>query len=163
MNEWLEVLKNPTLMIPAIISAFFTLLGAFGGVYLSSKSANKLSRFNRIMDLNQDLHEFKLIVDGLELQIPYIYSYDKIDSFTKANLSIMIEKVKEAKYITRIIEVEKPAIIDVIDIENLKESLNFLEYCINEKKDEEMIFYAYKKYKSEIMRFKIALDVVYKI
>jgi len=48
MNVWFEVLKNPTIIIPSIISVLFTLIGAFGGVYLSNKSANKISKNNEL-------------------------------------------------------------------------------------------------------------------
>jgi len=112
--------------------------------------------------LKQDLHKFKLIIEELELLLPHIYSHDKIDRFTKENLYLMIKKVKEEKFITRIKEAHIPTIIESIDIENFKNSLDSLEYYINEKQDEVRVFQAYQKYKNQLMRFRIALEVVLK-
>lgn len=162
MNEWVEVLKNPQIMIPAILSAFFTLLGAFGGVYLSSKHAFRLSRFNRLMSLKQELHEFKLAIEAMESLLPIIHSAEKLDRLTKMNLFTMIKKVEEEELISKIMSVKKPSTIENSDIVNLINALRFLEYCNDENKDDDMIFQAFQKYKSEINRFKISLEIILK-
>lgn len=160
--EWFEVLEDPVIMIPAIITAFFTLVGAFLGVYLSSKSAFKLARYNRQDSIRRELHDFKIIVETLELAIPFIQSHEKMDTLTKAKLSTMIGKVKKEGYIEKLEKVKKPTIIGAIEIDNLKNSINFLEYCLKEKKDDEIIYDSYQRYKGEIRRLEISLDVTYR-
>lgn len=159
MSEWLEVLRNPVIIIPAIISAFFTLIGAFGGVYFSSKHANKLSRFNRLMSLNEELHEFKLAIEALENHLPNINSIERLDRLSKINLSLMIEIVKEEELITKIMSVKKPSTLEHQDFVNFIRSLDFLEYCITDSKDDVFIFQAFQKYKSQINKFKISLEI----
>lgn len=159
MNKWIDVLQNPEIIIPAIISALFTLLGAFGGVYLSSKHANKLSRFNRLMSLKEELHEFKLAIAALESHIPNIISIEKLDKLTKINLSSMIKEVKEEELVSKIMSVRKPSTLEYQDFVNLMESLNFLEYCLVESKEDELIFKAFINYKRQINKFKISLKI----
>lgn len=159
--EWFEVLKDPVIMISAIITAIFTLVGAFLGVYLSSKSAFKLARFNRQDSIRRELNDFKIIVESLELEIPQIYSLESMNTIKKAELLTMIEKVKEQKYIEKLVDVKKPTTIGAIEINNIKGSFGFLQYCIDEEKEIDMIFSAYQSFRAEIRNLKVSLKVAF--
>ncbi|MEK5067316.1 hypothetical protein [Sporosarcina sp. FSL K6-1508] len=161
MSEWLEVMQKPDVMIPAIISGVFTLIGAFLGVFLSSKSAYKLAKYSRQDSTRRELHDFKVCVENLELNLQIIHSPEKIDTLTKASLITMIDKVRNERYIEKLESIKKPTTIGAIDINNLKSSLNFLEYCLIEKEDTELTFTAYQRYVSGIRGLKISLDVAY--
>lgn len=161
MTEWFDVLKDPKLMVPAIISGMFTLVGAFLGVYLSSRHAFKLSRFNRYESMRNELNDFKILIEGLESVVPYIYSYEDINSLKRAKLSLMIKKVKEEKYIQKIESVKKPKVLTFKDINELKKRFDFLDSCLEEKKDNVLIFSAYQSFQREIEGMKSALDVMY--
>lgn len=158
MIEWIEVMKDPKIMIPAIVSAFFTLIGAFLGVFLSSKSAFKLAKINRQYNLSRELHDFQVILESIELAIPHIHSHESLDSWTKVELSIMINRIRDGKYIEKLEEVNKPTNIGAIDINNVKNSFCFLDHCLNEDSDIEKVFSAYQSFRREIRRLRKSFD-----
>lgn len=81
MTEWLEVIKNPNVMVPTIASGVFTLAGVFLGAFLASKSA--LESINKQMNYDRKkLEELELDVYKRSKKTVKFYTYKILSAAT---------------------------------------------------------------------------------